>query len=65
MTQALPVADRSQAWRYARSLFRTHPGMFRATIGLHLLAALAGLAGPQSVSASWSRPSSGWRTPPS
>ncbi|MFI1993322.1 ABC transporter ATP-binding protein [Actinoplanes sp. NPDC020271] len=47
MTHALPVADRSQAWRYARSLFRTHPGMFRATIGLHLLAALAGLAGPR------------------
>ncbi|GAA2870680.1 multidrug ABC transporter ATP-binding protein [Actinoplanes cyaneus] len=46
MTHALPVAGRSQAWRYARSLFRTHPGMFRATIGLHLLAALAGLAGP-------------------
>jgi ABC-type multidrug transport system fused ATPase/permease subunit len=47
VTHALPVAGRSQAWRYARSLFRTHPGMFRATIGLHLLAALAGLAGPR------------------
>ncbi|GAA4597452.1 ABC-type multidrug transport system fused ATPase/permease subunit [Actinoplanes octamycinicus] len=47
MTQALPVASRSQAWRYARSLFRAHPGMFRATVGLHLLAALAGLAGPR------------------
>ncbi|WP_436523899.1 ABC transporter ATP-binding protein [Actinoplanes sp. HUAS TT8] len=47
MNHALPVAGRAQAWRYARSLFRTHPGMFRATIGLHLLAALAGLAGPR------------------
>ncbi|BCY05613.1 ABC transporter ATP-binding protein [Actinoplanes sp. L3-i22] len=47
MTHALPVADRSQAWRYARSLFRTHPGMFRATVGLHLLAALAGVTGPR------------------
>ncbi|GIF06156.1 ABC transporter ATP-binding protein [Actinoplanes siamensis] len=47
MSPALPVAGRSQAWRYARSLFRRHPGMFRATVGLHLLAALAGLAGPR------------------
>ncbi|BCJ44358.1 multidrug ABC transporter ATP-binding protein [Actinoplanes ianthinogenes] len=47
MTHALPVASRSQAWRYARSLFRDHPGMFRTTVGLHLLAALAGLAGPR------------------
>ncbi|WIM97187.1 ABC transporter ATP-binding protein [Actinoplanes oblitus] len=47
MTHALPVASRTQAWRYARSLFRAHPGVFRATVGLHLLAALAGLAGPR------------------
>ncbi|GIF12337.1 ABC transporter ATP-binding protein [Actinoplanes teichomyceticus] len=47
MSQALPVASRAQVWRYARALFRDHPGMFRATVGLHLLAALAGLAGPR------------------
>jgi ABC-type multidrug transport system fused ATPase/permease subunit len=47
VTHALPVADRSQAWRYARSLFRTHPGLFRSTVGLHLLAALAGVTGPR------------------
>ncbi|AEV81750.1 multidrug ABC transporter ATPase [Actinoplanes sp. SE50] len=47
MSRPLPVAGRAQAWRYARSLFRSHPGMFRATVGLHLLAACAGLAGPR------------------
>jgi ABC-type multidrug transport system fused ATPase/permease subunit len=43
----LPVADRAQVWRYARALSRSHPGMFRVTIALHLFAALAGLAGPR------------------
>ncbi|KUL36574.1 ABC transporter ATP-binding protein [Actinoplanes awajinensis] len=51
MSHALPVATREQAWRYARALFRDHPGMFRATIGLHLFAALAGLAGPRLLGA--------------
>ncbi|GIE86664.1 ABC transporter ATP-binding protein [Actinoplanes regularis] len=47
MSPALPVASRVQAWRYARSLFRRYPGMFRAAVGLHLLAAVAGLSGPR------------------
>ncbi|SDT71021.1 ABC transporter ATP-binding protein [Actinoplanes derwentensis] len=47
MNRPLPVATTAQARRYARDLIRLHPGMFRAVIGLHVAAALAGLAGPR------------------
>ncbi|MEV0896336.1 ABC transporter ATP-binding protein [Actinoplanes sp. NPDC049802] len=47
MTRLLPVAGAAQVRRYARDLIRDHPAMFRATVGLHVAAALAGLAGPR------------------
>ncbi|GAA0440565.1 multidrug ABC transporter ATP-binding protein [Actinoplanes capillaceus] len=47
MTRLLPVASAVQARRYARDLIRRYPAMFRATVGLHAAAALAGLAGPR------------------
>ncbi|GAA4922704.1 ABC transporter ATP-binding protein [Actinoplanes utahensis] len=43
----LAVATTAQARRYARDLIRDYPGMFRATVGLHVAAAVAGLAGPR------------------
>ncbi|WP_430780498.1 ABC transporter ATP-binding protein [Actinoplanes sp. G11-F43] len=47
MSRLLPVATAAQARRYAGELIRRHPGMFRATVCLHVAAALAGLAGPR------------------
>lgn len=45
--RALPVADARQVRRYARSLLRRHPKSLAATLGLHALAAVAGLAAPR------------------
>ncbi|WP_328465076.1 ABC transporter ATP-binding protein/permease [Actinoplanes sp. NBC_00393] len=47
MSRALPVADSVQVRRYARDLVRRYPALFRATVGLHVAAALAALAGPR------------------
>ncbi len=47
MSRLLPVASTAQARRYARDLIHRYPGLFRATISLHVAAALAGLAGPR------------------
>src|SRR5689334_17332471 len=42
----LPVADTAAVRRYARRLMARHPGQLTAVIGLHGLAALAGLVTP-------------------
>ncbi|MDQ6688024.1 MAG: ABC transporter ATP-binding protein, partial [Actinomycetota bacterium] len=47
MSQMLPVADTSSVRRYAVSIFRRHPRWVAGALGLHLLAAVAGLAGPK------------------
>ncbi|GAA1601392.1 ABC transporter ATP-binding protein [Actinoplanes couchii] len=47
MNRLLPVASTAQARRYAGELIRLYPGLFRAVVGLHVAAALAGLAGPR------------------
>ncbi|GIE33414.1 multidrug ABC transporter ATP-binding protein [Actinoplanes italicus] len=47
MSRLLPVASAAQARRYARDLIRRYPALFRATIFLHVAAAVAGLAGPR------------------
>jgi ABC-type multidrug transport system fused ATPase/permease subunit len=44
---ALPVADAKQVRRYARTLMRRHPRALAAALGLHALAATAGLAAPR------------------
>ena len=44
---ALPVADARQVRRYARSLMRRHPRALATALGLHALAAIAGLAAPR------------------
>jgi ABC-type multidrug transport system fused ATPase/permease subunit len=44
---ALPVADAQAVRRYARGLLRRHPRLLALTLGLHALAALAGLATPR------------------
>jgi ABC-type multidrug transport system fused ATPase/permease subunit len=44
---ALPVAGPAQVKRYARDLFRRHPRALATAIGLHVLAAVAGLVGPR------------------
>ncbi|MFC0526397.1 ABC transporter ATP-binding protein [Phytohabitans kaempferiae] len=46
---ALPVADARQVRRYARALMRRHPGALAGAIGLHVLAAVAGLAAPRLI----------------
>ncbi|HEX5598574.1 MAG TPA: ABC transporter ATP-binding protein [Micromonosporaceae bacterium] len=46
MSGALPVADARQVRRYARTLMRRHPRALAVTLGLHALAAIAGLAAP-------------------
>jgi ABC-type multidrug transport system fused ATPase/permease subunit len=46
-TTLLPVADGRRVRRYARELFRRHPRALGTAIGLHVLAAVAGLAGPR------------------
>ncbi|MCY1137878.1 ABC transporter ATP-binding protein [Actinoplanes sp. Pm04-4] len=47
MTNLLPVADGAQVRRYARDLFRRYPRALSLTLGLHVLAAVAGLVGPR------------------
>jgi ABC-type multidrug transport system fused ATPase/permease subunit len=47
MRSALPVADVRQVRRYARTLARRHPRALAATLALHGLAAIAGLAAPR------------------
>ncbi|MFI0792402.1 ABC transporter ATP-binding protein [Micromonospora rubida] len=47
MTTALPVADAGQVRRYARTLVRRHPRALAVALGLHALAAAAGLVAPR------------------
>ncbi|MGH3413980.1 MAG: ABC transporter ATP-binding protein [Marmoricola sp.] len=47
MTTSLPVADTPAIRGYIRSLARRHPRALWTAAGLHVLAALAGLAGPR------------------
>ncbi|PZF93313.1 ABC transporter ATP-binding protein [Micromonospora deserti] len=47
MASALPVADAPQVRRYARTLVRRHPRALVAALGLHALAAAAGLVAPR------------------
>ncbi|MGC1213929.1 MAG: ABC transporter ATP-binding protein [Micromonospora sp.] len=47
MSTALPVADADQVRRYARTLVRRHPRGLAAALGLHALAAAAGLVAPR------------------
>ncbi|MFC4018194.1 ABC transporter ATP-binding protein [Micromonospora sp. GCM10011542] len=47
MGTALPVADARQVRRYARTLARRHPRALAAALGLHALAAAAGLVAPR------------------
>ena len=49
MRTALPVADARQVRRYARGLMRRHPAALTGAIGLHVLAAVAGLAAPRLI----------------
>ena len=44
---SLPVADAKQVRRYARTLIRRHPRALAVALGLHALAAVAGLAAPR------------------
>ncbi len=47
MNEMLPVADGAHVRRYVVGLFRRHPREMGMTLGLQLLAAVAGLAGPR------------------
>ncbi|MEV4658274.1 ABC transporter ATP-binding protein [Micromonospora sp. NPDC049301] len=47
MATALPVADARQVRRYARTLARRHPRALATALGLHALAAAAGLVAPR------------------
>ncbi|SCG56434.1 ABC transporter ATP-binding protein [Micromonospora inositola] len=47
MSNALPVADADQVRRYARTLVRRHPRGLAGALGLHALAAAAGLVAPR------------------
>ncbi len=49
MREFLPVADTATVRRYARRLARQHPRQLGGTIGLHVLAAIAGLAAPRLI----------------
>ncbi|GAA4436868.1 ABC transporter ATP-binding protein [Phytohabitans houttuyneae] len=49
MSAALPVADARQVRRYARALMRRHPRALAGAIGLHVFAAVAGLAAPRLI----------------
>jgi ABC-type multidrug transport system fused ATPase/permease subunit len=49
VSAALPVADARQVRRYARALMRRHPGALAGAIGLHVFAAVAGLAAPRLI----------------
>jgi ABC-type multidrug transport system fused ATPase/permease subunit len=46
MREILPVADAPAVRRYARRLFGQYPQALTLAVGLHILAAVAGLAGP-------------------
>ncbi|MBK6888014.1 MAG: ABC transporter ATP-binding protein [Tetrasphaera sp.] len=46
LRRTLPVAEPAQVWAYTRGLLRHHRGQLGAVIGLHALAAIAGLASP-------------------
>ncbi|MFI2709870.1 ABC transporter ATP-binding protein [Micromonospora sp. NPDC018662] len=47
MSNALPVADAARVRRYVRELVRRHPRGLAAVLGLHALAAAAGLVTPR------------------
>lgn len=47
MVAALPVADATQVRRYARTLVRRHPRALATALGLHAVAAAAGLVAPR------------------
>ncbi|GIF19397.1 ABC-type multidrug transport system fused ATPase/permease subunit [Actinoplanes tereljensis] len=47
MSALLPIAGTAQVRRYARDLFRRNPRALGIMVGLHVLAALAGLVGPR------------------
>ncbi|HEV7712939.1 MAG TPA: ABC transporter ATP-binding protein [Asanoa sp.] len=47
MSQQLPVADAAEVRQYARRLMRRHPGRLALALGLHGLAAVAGLVAPR------------------
>ncbi|MET7751826.1 ABC transporter ATP-binding protein [Micromonospora sp. NPDC005367] len=47
MSAALPVADATQVRRYARTLVRRHPRALATALGLHAVAAAAGLVAPR------------------
>lgn len=47
MSNALPVADIAQVRRYVRELIRRHPRGLAVALGLHALAAGAGLVAPR------------------
>ncbi|MEZ5095836.1 MAG: ABC transporter ATP-binding protein [Nocardioides sp.] len=47
MSTVLPVADGRSLRRYVRDLARRHPRSLAAALGLHTLAAVAGLAAPR------------------
>jgi ABC-type multidrug transport system fused ATPase/permease subunit len=47
VNQALPVADGRDVRRYLAGLFRRHPRAILVALGLHVLAAAAGLAAPR------------------
>jgi len=49
MSQQLPVADVAEVRQYARRLMRRHPGSLALALGLHGLAAVAGLVAPRLV----------------
>jgi ABC-type multidrug transport system fused ATPase/permease subunit len=49
MKQALPVADGTDVRRYAARLARQHPRELAVAVGLHMLAAVAGLAAPRLI----------------
>ncbi|WP_433300724.1 ABC transporter ATP-binding protein [Actinoplanes sp. CA-030573] len=47
MSGRLPIADTAQVRRYVRDLFRRYPRALWGAVGLHVLAAIAGLVGPR------------------
>ncbi|MGX6602782.1 ABC transporter ATP-binding protein [Micromonosporaceae bacterium Da 78-11] len=47
MSNLLPVADTVQVRQYARDLFRRNPRTLGVAVGLHVVAAVAGLVGPR------------------
>ncbi|MGH3505941.1 MAG: ABC transporter ATP-binding protein [Nocardioidaceae bacterium] len=49
MREMLPVADAPEVRRYARQMARRHPRELALTVGLHSLAAVAGLAAPRLI----------------